>query len=259
MEVEVETGAGCQADRPIFSVGARLCICNVGRRVETSSVDGCEGREGGRPGCDRPPWPPRPQYWNIDTTSLYAAFAERTACFFRPSALRRLRFGYRSVLRQKAIEKSGPTYLYLAWRFARRTLYPSVSRPQDGRGVDRTTADIGADLEREGERHTREQRVSREIDKKEVDGCMNGGRTPKSIISVRHKSRSPAIFRRRERGFSITPFFPSLHRPPPASISREDRRSSARSLTQSRHVGAGCGPPQSLHLILRPSAAAIPT
>ena len=52
--------------------------------------------EGGRPGCDRRP---RPQYWNIDTTSLYAAFAERTACFFRPPARpRRLRFSYRIVL-----------------------------------------------------------------------------------------------------------------------------------------------------------------
>ena len=84
MEVEVETGAGRQARGPIFSVGERLCICNAGRRVETSSVV-----EGVRPGCDRAraPWPPpRPQYWNIDTTSLYAAFAERTACFFRPSA-----------------------------------------------------------------------------------------------------------------------------------------------------------------------------
>ena len=133
-------------------------------------------------------------------------------------------------------------------------------------------------MERERERDTREQRVSREIDKKEVDGWTDGrtgperrggGRTPKSIISVRHKSRSPAIFRRREReeerGFSITPFFPSLHRPPRASISRAGgRRSSAGSLTQSRHVGAGCGPPQSLYLAhppssVRPSAAAIPT
>ena len=124
--------------------------------------------EGGRPGCDRPPWPPppRPQYWNIDTTSLYAAFAERTACFFRPFALRRLRFSYRIVLRSKAIEKSGPTYLslYLTWRFARPTLYPSVSVRKMDEGLTelrrRTSEPIWR--ERGRERHARTTRISRD-------------------------------------------------------------------------------------------------
>ena len=164
-----------------------------------------------------------------------------------------------------------PTSLYLAWRFARPTLYPSVSVRKMDEGLTelrrRTPDPIWR--ERGGERDTREQRVSREIDKKEVDGWMDGrtgperrARRPHSEI---HYFRATQVEvscniqaereREEERGFSITPFFPSLHRPPRASISRAGgRRSSAGSLIQSRHVGAGCGPPQSLHLILQPSA-----
>ena len=83
MEVEVETGAGRQTGPSFQSECDSASAMLVGESKRPRSTV----EEGGRPGCDRPPWPPpRPQYWNIDTTSLYAAFAERTACFFRPSA-----------------------------------------------------------------------------------------------------------------------------------------------------------------------------
>ena len=162
-----------QADRPIFSVGARLCICNVGRRVETSAVDGRRwGREGGLDVTNRDRHGRLRRGRNIGISIQLH--------FMRHSRNGPLAFSVRPPVRPPSGDCGSatglccdrrplksqvqPTSLYLTWRFARPTLYPSVSVRKMDEGLTelrrRTSEPIWR--ERGRERHARTTRISRD-------------------------------------------------------------------------------------------------